>query len=90
MQNLNFFIFSALNIFLSSSTNFFQSSYKDHVALFFDHLLEDILSFMQDSPPAIALKEVRYDAIGIFLGLSLDIIGVNLPTWSLPRLGKPF
>ncbi len=49
-----------------------QDSYDEEVALFFDHLLGDVLGLSQDSPPIIALREVGYDNAHMFLGLSLE------------------
>ncbi len=49
-----------------------QDSYNEEVALFFDHLLGDVLGLSQDSPPIIALREVGYDNAWMFLGLSPD------------------
>jgi len=42
------------------------------VALFHKHLLGDMLGLLQDSPPVVTLREVGYDTINLFLGLSLD------------------
>jgi len=52
--------------------DFFQPSMRI-MWPFFDHLLEDVLGLMQDSPPVIALREVGYNSIGMFLDLPLDI-----------------
>jgi len=51
----------------------FQPSYKDHKALFFDHLLGDVLGLLQDSSAVNALRKVGYDSVTMFLGISPDI-----------------
>jgi len=44
--------------------------YDEEVALFFNHLLGDVLGLLQDSPPIIALSKVGYDNAWMFPGLS--------------------